>query len=452
MQKISYYVRPWSINYFKYIAKNTFPDKSNSFVSDFRGLCENDLSINFYKENIESPIDISSDEINDIVRRDRMLRNLNRDFAEKLLLSMYSSIYIYINDTKPDVFISVTIDSYVIDLINLVCKKNKIPFYGFHLTMISDYSLITARGEENNFRDVGGTEIENIYKTICSGSYTVSYVDNKNPDFFVGFKRWLRSAIKIPYFNFIRYFKNDRYNYHYYATILMSKRRLKAGNLFFSRHFDSNWKEAKVRHKYKIYMPIQFHPECNSEYWPEYSELMPYEEGFLKVLKILSKFAHVYVKEHPEMIGLRDSGFYDSISRVSNVSFVPVGVSQERLIDFCDASATWNSSVGIESVLKGTPVITFAQPNYAQGRGFLNINSLNDVDLNVKRFLDSNIVISESEKKVVIKTILSSSIYGHPDECYFSLGNRKKKTDADRVIKSLKCEFDNWLAWKDVDK
>ena len=449
--KISYYVRPWSYEYFQYIANQGMAAHEASFVSDFKELCDNDLSVAFYntygKWNGELPSGLDSLIVEDIVARDRMLRDMKGDVALRMVVSAYDSINSYLENYSPDAFISVTIDSYIIDIFKYLCGRKGIAFFGVHLTMIKDYTLITGRGELNDFRVVGAQEIEDVFKEVSSKSYSVTYVNNKDPSFVVGFKRWCRNLVKIPYFEVVRHLKSDRLNYHYLATMAVSKRRLNPGLLFTKRFFDRDWEEALNTNRKKIYIPIQFHPECNSEYWSRVLEFMPYEKSFISVVKKLSKKYQLFIKEHPEMIGLRDPAFYRELQRCNNVTIVPVGVSQERLIDDCNVSLTWNSSVGIESVMRGKPVITFANPMYAVGRCFLNIRTEKNMVELIENFMSEKTGVNESEKKAVIAKILSTSIYGHPDECFFSLKDFTKKRDAKRLSISLEEHFESWYRW-----
>ena len=448
---VSFYVRPWSFEYFKYVAKKALGKHTVGFVSDFKGVCEGDLSDEFYKTFQEwdgcVPSELDALILRDIISRDRMLREMPESMALKLVVSGYQSILSYFESFKPDVVISVTVDSYIIDLFKFMCLKRGVEFFGIHLTMIKDYTLITSRGELNNFRSVEQVELETVYGTVSSSEYSVSYVDNKNPSFYVGFKRWFRSLIKIPFFEIIRRLRKDKLNYHYLATIAVSKQRISPQFLFFKKYFDSNWGRILQKQHTKLYMPIQFHPECNSEYWSSLQEFLPYEESFLLVVKALSAKYHILIKEHPEMIGLRNPMFYEELNRCDNVTFVPVGVSQEKLIDICCASITWNSSVGIESILRGKPVITFANPFYAIGKGYLNIKVKDGMLELIDGFLSSNIEISPDDKKLVIRKILSTSISGHPNECSFDLNDDNKKRDADNLANSLELYFDDWYEW-----
>jgi hypothetical protein len=440
--KIGFYVRPWSYKYFKYMASLLGGHVTPYFVSDFKGLCKGDLSTEFYAilKNVDrlSKVDISHLDGERIVSQDRLLRTLPHKDAINLIKAAHYSILKYLQKANIDTFISVTIDSYIIDLIELNCKRLNIKFIGIHLTMISGYTLITARGESNSIRNVDIKELSKVYKKLTSSDYSVNYVENKNPPFSLALKRWIKSLVKIPYFEIARRYRKDPLNYHYLSTIAVSRSRSNIKLLRYKSFFCEHWEESVSSKLLKIYMPIQFHPECNSEYWSTVQKFLPYEKGFLSIVKELNQEFQIIVKEHPEMIGLRDSEFYRSLKNLNNVTLVPVGVSQDKLIDICDVCATWNSSVGIESILRNKPVITFASPFYSIGNCYLNIKD--DVNLisEVKNFLGKDNNITHDQQKTIIKHILSTSILGHPDEIFFDIQNHKKVSNAQEVAHSLK--------------
>jgi hypothetical protein len=440
--KISFYVRPWSYEYFKYVANQLGGHVKPHFVSDFKGLCKGDLSTEFYSSlnNIDrlSKIDISHLDEERIISQDRLLRTLPHKDAINLIKAAHYSILKYLQKVNIDTFISVTIDSYIIDLIELNCKKLNIPFIGIHLTMISGYTLITARGESNSIRNIDIEEVNSVHKRLTLSDYSVNYVENKNPPFSLALKRWLRSLIKIPYFEIVRRYRKDPLNYHYLATIAVSRSRSNINFLRYKSFFCEHWEDRISSSLSKIYMPIQFHPECNSEYWSKVQKFLPYEDGFLSVAKELSQEFQIIVKEHPEMIGLRSPEFYRSLKNMNNVTLAPVGVSQEKLIDICDVCATWNSSVGIESILRNKPVITFASPFYALGDCYLTIEDDINILSEVKKFLGKGNSVTHNQQKIILKHILSTSMLGHPDEIFFDTKNHKKVSDAQKLSSSLK--------------
>ena len=447
---VSFYVRPWSYKYFEYIGECLGEQYDFSLVSDFKGLCKNDLSTSFYSV-INNPekldkIDISHVDNGKVILQDRLLRSLPYEDAVILIKAAQYSILDYFENNEIDAFISVTIDSYIIDLIELNCKNLNIPFMGIHLTMISGYTLVTSRGEINELRSVQDKELNDVYERITSSNYSVNYVKEKNPPFELAFKRWVRSLIKTPYFELFRRYKNDRLNYHYLATIAVSKSRSSIVFLNYRKYFCNSWASHISKNLKKIYIPLQFHPECNSEYWSNVSIFLPYEEGLLDVVEILNKKYQIIIKEHPEMIGLRNPMFYKNLQSMGNVIIVPVGVSQEKLLDECDVSATWNSSIGIESILRGKRVITFAEPLYVVGNIYLNIDAKVDMLEKIDKFINTEHQITLEEKKNVIRKVLSTSFVGHPDECFFDPLNKNKMENANSVLKSLKDLLPTWLS------
>ena len=77
---------------------------------------------------------------------------------------------------------------------------------------------------------------------------------------------------------------------------------------------------------------------------------------------------HIYVKEHPRQaidnfdvakIHFRDPAFYESISKLPNVSFLSTKVDSEDIIKNASLVATCCGSALWEALLKGIPTLAF---------------------------------------------------------------------------------------------
>ena len=51
------------------------------------------------------------------------------------------------------------VDQYFIDIVYLLCMENRIKFIGYHISVLPNYLLITARGESNIVRETNFSEI-----------------------------------------------------------------------------------------------------------------------------------------------------------------------------------------------------------------------------------------------------------------------------------------------------
>ncbi|EGR4143741.1 hypothetical protein DDN51_15180, partial [Vibrio cholerae] len=123
---------PWSDSYLSKIIKEIDNRNNSIILSAHKGV---DCSgvIGLYYENLKKYknkkfFTNSLDE--DIILRCRLLRSLSKDLALLHLNSMRDAIREVIEDFNPDIVISETIDSYIMDILFFESKSRKIPFIG----------------------------------------------------------------------------------------------------------------------------------------------------------------------------------------------------------------------------------------------------------------------------------------------------------------------------------
>ncbi len=141
-----------------------------------------------------------------------------------------------------------------------------------------------------------------------------------------------------------------------------------------------------------IFFPLHYQPELNT--MPRGGEYV----NQLKAIKFLSDAlpsnGHILVKEHPSVFSkihhvnknFRPGTFYNWISRLPNVSLVPIEISSEKLQNECDFIATITGNAGLEAMIRGKKVLAFGYASYLNGPGVYQIKS-NDL---LKKYLLEN--------------------------------------------------------------
>ena len=99
--------------------------------------------------NINNIIDFNKSEIQEIITRCRLLRNIEKKQAIKHLISMALAIKEVLKIEKPNYLIMQTVDNYISDLMHRYCKKNTIKFIGIVGTPFNSYFRVTSQGEAN---------------------------------------------------------------------------------------------------------------------------------------------------------------------------------------------------------------------------------------------------------------------------------------------------------------
>jgi hypothetical protein len=425
--KILVYTRPWFESYYSQIKSNLehigdhevimFSDYSVKNAIDFRSRAITFSEIK--KKQIFEPID--SGFFQDIISRDRLLRSLKKEDAWIRVYSYYNILIKYFEENDIRLVFSATIDQYFIDLVYLICLKKNIPFVGYHISIIPNHLLFTARGERNIISDVKESDIDRVVNMLKLNSFRPNYIPQKI--------QYEKLFIQKYFMNVLRYLKylsqslinrNTYFNYHIECNIvfgrkLISKRYLAA--YFFS--FDKS-----TTHDNYIYIPLQFDPECNSEYWTREKKYSTYDDKIISFVEKNSNFNFV-LKEHPNMIALRDVKFYKALKKLGCVIIHP-SFDHKSLISGSLAVATLNSSVGIEALCQNKPVICLSKPYYASSGHILLDDALKlNIDV-IQQFASKNLYIALKES---IRIILESSVnYSIPDIWYKSKDNNKNKS------------------------
>lgn len=190
-------------------------------------------------------------------------------------------------------------------------------------------------------------------------------------------------------------------NYHVEANVAETK-RLTSVNVFKGLFFEYDSFDYK---RDFIYLPLQFDPECNGEYWPKTKEYKAYNSRILDFIRV-NKGQVFVVKEHPNMIGLREANFYDELKNLGAFIIHPGG-DHRRIIKKCKAIATLNSSVGIEGLFFNKPIICLSKPYYSS-----DCHIIIDSDLKISDEIISSFSKIEFEKslKDSIAIVLKSSL------------------------------------------
>jgi len=320
---------------------------------------------------------------------------------------MRDAIRTVFDEYEPDVVLSETIDSYIMDLMYFESLKRNIPFIGLIAVFVNGYFRVSARGEHNCMRSPGAQEVSDVLQVLENKSYLPDFVrkDKKNPTLSI-LRKWLRNIIKIPYFFLKRYVSGDFYNYHYWQSVIISKQwlhfrpRFEIGN--------KNWLDSlSVVNKPVIYLPLQMIPEATVDYWCETTDVIDYDNSLLKFIDSHQEL-HFLIKEHPNVIGYRNPSLYDRLSKLFNVTICPTQVESNSLFEHYDAVLVWTGTVGFETVLRGKPALCFSRPYYFPNEDYFKLIRLNTSSAEIVEYIDQcGNGLSVEQKRELVSHLLS---------------------------------------------
>ena len=130
-KKILCYLRPFTKKQYGLFVKFIAPNDDIIHCSEHASVDKTGLPKIYYSFLKRKKLEIKNtkltlNDINDIVARCRLLRNLKKKFAIKHLLAMYFAIDKILSDQNPDFVTMQTVDAFIPDLFRFICKKKKL--------------------------------------------------------------------------------------------------------------------------------------------------------------------------------------------------------------------------------------------------------------------------------------------------------------------------------------
>ena len=419
------YVRPWNNLQFNYLAKKVFTDENIVNISEHKNIDKSGLYQNFYefinsfeindKKKVIKDFNFSTNEINNIIARCRLLRDINSKQADNLLFAMAYSISKVFSKHKPKAVISLTVDSYIIDLLYIYSQKKNIPFIGIIPSFVNGYFRISSKGEAVLNPSPNYDAVDSIKNKLIQKTYTPIFVlkaISRTKQIIL--KRWLMNILRVPYFYTKRLFTGDYYNYHYWVSQLISTKFISLIPTFNLGCKD--WENSlKLTTKPKIYIPLQMFPECTVDYWCENLDVIKYYQVLEEFISKHHRSFQIIIKEHPGVFGNRPKGFYKKIRNDSRIKIVPTFVPSNELIALIDAVLVWTGTVGFEAALRGKIVFCFSKSYYTYGNNFNQI-TLNTTTKELLNIINKKSAIEEIDKEEqtrLIKNLCKFLFEGH---------------------------------------
>ena len=429
---------PWSDSYLRFIVDAMYPGAQCTILSghksvDRSGLCEHYYSA--VKVNKNRRYNASAEDL-EIVARCRLLRALDLQVALLHLNCMRRSIASILDDFKPNFVLTETIDSYIMDLLDIESKKRSIPCIGLVTVFVNGYFRVSIRGEYVKSRVVNNNEASEVLNSIDNDHYVPSFVvKGRNRLIYNALRCWLRNIIKIPYFQLKRLLTSEFYNYHYWQSYIISKQwfawfpEIDPGS--------RNWLDSlQANSSTVIYLPLQMFPEATIDYWCESKEVIEYENFLVAFVKKHSSIVFL-VKEHPNVVGYRSPTFYRELKSSSNVIFCPTSVPSNSLQDYYDATLVWTGSAGFESAIRGKPVLCASRPYYFTDKFPCFVFNQNTETAEIECFVSE--YNFNSNKKELVRYLLEGCLSGRVRfDGTWSIDNMDHVDEAKKLAESLK--------------
>jgi len=437
MKKILIFTRPFTNSFTSLYKKYAEQEGCDVlYVSDFKYKDDVDLVTRQYKFlkklNIEGIQLI--DDIDNIIERCRFLRNIQRDLAVSLVTAASLAIEEVLSEVKPDFYIGLPIDNYILHLLHLKCNARGVINISPVQSFLPDRTRITSLGENIKCRFVSDEEVDYYFNLLNKESFRPIWL-NQHRSFNKLVKLYIKERLKKIYFEIQKVIKRDPYSFHY-NTIYPAKGVItieKLSNLFAYKKYekiDSTNSVLEKRGIQKIaYLPLQFSPETTIDYYIKDYRFSRYSELIDAVIASIPEDVILIVKEHPDLYGFRNIKFYENLKSNKKVHLAAVNYPTSEILKHVDAViVTGGGSTGAEAIARGVKTVSLGGCFYS-GIESLSINDYENIHQWPEVFKINR--PTEIQRKNVVKRILQNTLVGPYDFV------RAKFVNGDRVLENI---------------
>ncbi len=166
--------------------------------------------------------------------------------------------------------------------------------------------------------------------------------------------------------------------------------------------FISKWRSQKIKFQHrdprffkgisdvreikgpKLFFPLHVTPEASTDLWaPQYNNMLETVRG---ITSQLPAGWTLVMKEHPWSVFIqRNVKELSALKSLERSVLVSPGTSNDELLKECRALVVINSTLGIEAMIKGHPVITLGHPFYDLSGNTLPCSSLENLPQMIER-------------------------------------------------------------------
>lgn len=388
-------------------------------LTDGRRKGEHDTRMAFYRLlAVGAPrlVELSDAEEDDCIQRCRLLRNLPRRDAENRLRAMATTLHERFNELKPDIVASHLADDYVTHLVCILSRKHNLPYFAYCASFFPRYAQLFCHenGTPVICRDPDDEEVERTIAAISRSKFRQHYYSNpKAYSPLTHVYRVARYGVKRLVFYMKGVLERDPLHTHYAIVPYLAERR-RLSDYPPARLFTANWRDrAAQAAKPLLYFVLSYFPESTNDYWVENKSMLQYDDTVENILRILSRDFTILVKEHPHMMGMRNSTFYRRLQALPNIILVPPLEFSSEVMAQCRAVIIGAGSGGVEAVLRGLPVFTYSNTSYwfePSGAQFLDLDHLETWPVTIMAGLNEYCPLSDEAKRKFVKACLATTV------------------------------------------
>lgn len=421
--KVLVYACRGHTRFFYEVAKRTFQGDIFPYTDwsgDLEGFKYANLMTDFYNfyKNGNITTQLSKTEIADIVCRCRVLRVLSYDMAESMVHAMYLTAEKVISTHRPDYFLSRSVDHYIIDIFCRVCEKYGVNSILLIAGSIDNTIIVTRYGEYNFVREPDEVEVDKALANLLDNSSHITFGrKSARYTFRQHFKAFTLFWLKNFIFKILAFLSQDPLNFRFLSSFTFSEEGYYRS--FFNFHFpqfDESWENKMNEARSPVlYLPLNYVPECSTDYWLQDLRIVKdYEAFVIQLCEKLGLHFTLLIKEHWAILGKRKGSFYTRLKQVPGVILIPPETNNREILQKVSNVLLGVGTTGIEAAVRGKCIVTLGMPYYFVEGYYFPILSIDNLD-NIPQILENFIPreLGKSEQRNLVRRMLETTIPGN---------------------------------------
>ncbi len=363
--------------------------------------------------------DLEQTDEDDVIARCRLMRNLERKQAGKMVHAMAQVICDVFDEKQPDLLFTHMTDEYIQHLFYILSKRKNIVYVSYCGSYCPGHALIfnNAYGSPLLFRQPEYIEVQEIFDQISPVEFRQNYNQVKHYTLRQHLRLMCRYYAKQVVFRIKAIIENDHWGMHYLIVPFCADRK-RLSDFPSDSNFEHNWQNKlnALRKanpdKIILYFPLAYSPEATTDYWVNNKSIIDYENKVIEIIKILARDCIVLAKEHTHMMGARNVGLHEALKVLDSViSIHPQAIGNEVLLS-ADAVILGSGSVGVEAFLRDKPIFSYCDTSYwfkPSKSNYLDLDNISGWAEQIQKTLPKFSAANHEEKKQFIANCLKST-------------------------------------------
>jgi hypothetical protein len=321
-------------------------------------------------------------ELNEIVRRCRVLRSMEYDRAISFIGAAELIVDRFIEQKGPTLVVAPRIDTYLLDVLERKLHLRGVRYLGVWRSAFQrDTFFLTNRGEIHAINEPTDDACIDLIAQVGDMQFkatSLSQTDYSTANLLLNHGRRISRDVALEA---IRKCGVLKVGYRELATGFHTEDYRCPPSSWIGRFSsDEDIRSVLRSHNKKIFVALQVNPESTIDYYCSNLDLIDIDATLTACVNAFVREGFtVIIKDHPNMFGRRNFTSINALLDGEKVFLARYGLTSNEILSGCDAVFTWSGTVAVQAYFNAIPCITICSPFAVDAPGFFRANSVEKV-------------------------------------------------------------------------